>query len=133
MNTDEKNQIESLFNVIDSEESIDSDHHKHHDHSQGSHTCNCNRTTHRTDKERKALVNRCSRIEGQIRGIKGMLDKDVYCDDILNQIAAAQSALNALSRVILERHMKTCLIDRIQSGDSEVIDELMVTVNRMMK
>jgi len=62
-----------------------------------------------------------------------MLDKDVYCDDILNQIAAAQSALNALSRVILERHMKTCLIDRIQSGDTEVIDELMVTVNRMMK
>ncbi len=128
MNKEENNAIENFLNVIDPEITE-----THHDHSQGSHTCNCNRTTHRTDKERKALVNRCSRIEGQIRGIKGMLDKDVYCDDILNQIAAAQSALNALSRVILERHMKTCLIDRIQSGDDDVIDELMITVNRMMK
>lgn len=93
----------------------------------------CDRQTERTEKERKALLNRCSRIEGQIRGIKGMIEKDVYCDDILNQIAAAQSALNALSRVILERHMKTCLIDRIQSGENEVIDELMLTVEKMMK
>lgn len=93
----------------------------------------CDRQTHRSDKERTALLNRCSRIEGQVRGIKGMIEKDVYCDDILNQIAAVQSALNALSRVILERHMKTCLIDRIQSGENEVIDELMVTVEKMMK
>ena len=118
MNKDENHLLDNLLDVIDPEMS-DS-----HEHVHGSHTCNCNRSTHRTDKERKALVNRCSRIEGQIRGIKGMLDKDVYCDDILTQIAAAQSALYALSRVILERHMKTCLIDRIQSGDSEVIDEL---------
>ena len=101
MNTDENNASENLLNVVDPEISDT------HDHLHGSHTCNCNRTTHRTDKERKALVNRCSRIEGQIRGIKGMLDKDVYCDDILNQIAAAQSALNALSRVILERDRKS--------------------------
>lgn len=95
--------------------------------------CNCNRTTHRSEDEIKALSNRCSRIEGQIRGIKGMLEKDVYCDDILNQIAAAQSALNALSRVILERHIKTCVIDRIQDGESEVIDEFMVTLEKLMK
>lgn len=93
----------------------------------------CDRQTHRSEKERKGLLNRCSRIEGQVRGIKGMIEKDIYCDDILNQIAAAQSALNALSRVILERHMKTCLIDRIQSGENEVIDELMITVEKMMK
>jgi len=62
-----------------------------------------------------------------------MIDKDIYCDDILNQIAAAQSALNALSRVILERHMKTCLIERIQDGDTVVIDELLITVEKMMK
>ncbi len=96
-------------------------------------TCNCNRTTHRTEKERKALLNRCNRIEGQIRGVKGMLEKDVYCDDILNQIAAAQSALNALSRVILEKHIKTCVIDRIQQGENEVIDEFMITIEKLMK
>lgn len=95
--------------------------------------CACSRQTHRSEKEKKVLLNRCSRIEGQIRGVKGMLEKDVYCDDILNQIAAAQSALNSLSRVILERHMKTCLIDRINAGESEVIDELMTTIQKMMK
>lgn len=96
-------------------------------------TCNCNRTTHRSEKERKALLNRCNRIEGQIRGVKGMLEKDVYCDDILNQIAAAQSALNALSRVILEKHIKTCVIDRLQQGEDEVIDEFMITLEKLMK
>ena len=97
------------------------------------HSCHCDRNTVRSEKEKKQLLNRCSRIEGQIRGVKGMIDKDIYCDDILNQIAAAQSALNALSRVILERHMKTCLIERIQDGDAVVIDELLITVEKMMK
>lgn len=93
----------------------------------------CHRQTHRSEQERKTLLNRCNRIEGQVRGIHGMIEKDVYCDDILNQIAAAQSALDALSRVILERHMKTCLIDRVQNGENEVIDELMVTIKKLMK
>jgi len=97
------------------------------------HSCHSDRNTVRSDKEKQQLLNRCSRIEGQIRGVKGMIDKDIYCDDILNQIAAAQSALNALSRVILERHMKTCLIERIQDGDTVVIDELLITVEKMMK
>ncbi|MCA0383972.1 MAG: metal-sensing transcriptional repressor [Firmicutes bacterium] len=97
------------------------------------HSFHCDRNTVRSEKEKKQLLNRCSRIEGQIRGVKGMIDKDIYCDDILNQIAAAQSALNALSRVILERHMKTCLIERIQEGDAVVIDELLITVEKMMK
>lgn len=101
--------------------------------SQAAPTCACSRHTHRSEKEKKALLNRCSRIEGQIRGVKGMLEKDIYCDDILNQIAAAQSALNGLSRVILERHMKTCLTDRLNAGESEVIDELMTTIQKMMK
>lgn len=94
---------------------------------------NCCRTTHRDEAERKALFNRCSRLEGQIRGIKGMIEKDAYCDDILNQIAAAQSALQGLSRVILENHMKSCLVDRIQNGETEVVDELLVTIQKMMK
>lgn len=93
----------------------------------------CERHTYRDDKEVKLLLNRCNRIEGQVRGIKGMVEKNAYCDDILNQIAAAQSALDALSRVILDRHMKSCLITRIQDGDMAVVDELMVTIGRLMK
>lgn len=93
----------------------------------------CCRTTQRSESEQKLLFNRCSRIEGQIRGIKGMIEKDAYCDDILNQIAAAQSALQGLSRVILENHMKSCLITRIQDGELEVVDELLVTIQKMMK
>lgn len=95
--------------------------------------CSCCRHTHRSEEEIKSLTNRCSRVEGQIRGIKGMIEKDVYCDDILNQIAAAQSALNGLSKVILERHMKTCLIERIQNGETEVIDELITTISKLTK
>lgn len=93
----------------------------------------CERSTHRETKEVKALLNRCARIEGQIRGIKGMLEKDAYCDDILHQIAASQSALDALSRVILERHMKSCLVSRIQSGETEVVDELITTIQKLMR
>lgn len=93
----------------------------------------CTRHTQRDTKEIKALLNRCSRIEGQIRGIKGMLEKDAYCDDVLHQIAAAQSALDGLSKVILERHMKSCLITRIQAGEVEVVDELITTIGKLMK
>lgn len=93
----------------------------------------CTRTTERSEKEVKALLNRCSRIEGQIRGVKGMLEKDAYCDDILHQIAAAQSALDSLSRVILERHMKSCLVNRIKSGETEVVDELIATIGKLMR
>lgn len=97
------------------------------------HSCHYDRNTVRSELERKQLINRCSRIEGQIRGVKGMIEKDIYCDDIINQITAIQSALNGLSRVLLERHMKTCLIERIQDGDADVIDELLITVEKMMK
>lgn len=93
----------------------------------------CERATHRAEQERKSLINRCSRIEGQIRGIKGMLEKDAYCDDILNQIAAAQSALSSLSRVVLEHHMKSCLLSRIQAGETEVVDEVLTTIGKLLK
>jgi DNA-binding FrmR family transcriptional regulator len=96
-------------------------------------TCDCGRQTMRTDNEKKLLANRCNRIEGQIRGIKGMIDRDIYCDDILNQIAAAQSALNSMSRIILEQHMNTCLIDRIKDGDYDVVDEILTTIGKLMK
>ncbi len=102
-------------------------------HPPDSRDCSCARTTLRDEPEKKALLNRCNRVEGQIRGIRGMLEKDAYCDDILNQIGAVQSALDSISRLILERHMKSCLIERIQSGDLEVVDELLGTLQKMMK
>jgi DNA-binding FrmR family transcriptional regulator len=91
------------------------------------------RKSHHSDKMKSNLISRLNRIEGQIRGIKGLIDKDTYCDDVLNQIAAAQSALNGVGKLLLEGHMKSCVVERIQSGDHEVIEELLVTVNKLMK
>ena len=94
----------------------------------------CNhRTSNRSQKAKASLVSRLNRIEGQVRGIKGMVEKDIYCDDILNQISAVQSAMKSVSRLLLEGHMKNCLVNRIQSGDAEVIDELLGTIEKMMK
>jgi DNA-binding FrmR family transcriptional regulator len=87
----------------------------------------------RPEKMRANLVTRLNRIEGQIRGVKGMIEKDVYCDDILNQIAAVQAAMKSVSKLLLESHMKSCLVNRIQSGDNEVIDELLKTMDKLMK
>jgi DNA-binding FrmR family transcriptional regulator len=87
----------------------------------------------RSDKIKSNLVSRLNRVEGQIRGIRGMVEKDVYCDDILNQIAAVQSALNAVGKILLEGHMRSCVMERIQQGDEEVIDELLKTMNKLMK
>lgn len=79
------------------------------------------------------LVSRLNRREGQIRGIRGLIEKDTYCDDVLSQIAAIQSALNGVGQLLLVGHMKSCVMERIQAGDQEVIDELLITVNKLMK
>lgn len=91
------------------------------------------RHSHHSEAMKSKLVTRLNRIEGQIRGVKGLIEKDTYCDDVLNQIAAIQSALNAVGKLLLEGHMKSCLIERIQAGETEVVDELLVTVNKLMK
>lgn len=91
------------------------------------------RKSHHSDRTKSTLISRLNRIEGQIRGIKGLIEKDTYCDDVLNQIAAAQSALNGVGKLLLEGHMKSCIVERIQAGEHEVIDELLVTVNKLMK
>ncbi|WP_318153760.1 metal-sensitive transcriptional regulator [Paenibacillus vietnamensis] len=91
------------------------------------------RKSHHSDQMKDNLTKRLNRIEGQIRGVKAMIEKDTYCDDVLNQIAAVQSALNSVGKLLLEGHMKSCVIERIQAGESEVIDELLVTVNKLMK
>ena len=90
------------------------------------------RMTVRDEKLRAALLRRLSCVEGQVRGIKGMVEKDVYCDDILNQIAAARSALTSISKIVLENHIHGCLVDKIRAGDSAVVDELLTTINKLL-
>ena len=85
------------------------------------------------DKELKGnLVTRLNRVEGQVRGIKGMVEKDAYCNDILNQIAAAQAALDSVSKLVLENHIRGCLVEKIQAGDDKIVDELLVTIGKML-
>jgi CsoR family transcriptional regulator, copper-sensing transcriptional repressor len=91
------------------------------------------RRSHHPDKVKSNLVTRLNRIEGQIRGIKGLIEKDTYCDDVINQIAATQSALNSVAKLLLEGHMKSCVVERIQEGDMEVLDEVLVTIQKLMK
>jgi CsoR family transcriptional regulator, copper-sensing transcriptional repressor len=91
------------------------------------------RKSHHSDKVKNNLTARLNRIEGQIRGIKGLIEKDTYCDDIITQISATQSALNSVARLLLEGHMKTCVLEKIQEGDTEILDEVMVTIQKLMK
>jgi DNA-binding FrmR family transcriptional regulator len=91
------------------------------------------RKSHHSDKTKKNLVTRLNRVEGQIRGIKGLIEKDTYCDDVITQIAATQAALNSVAKILLEGHMRSCVVERIQEGDHEVVDELLTTIQRLMK
>jgi DNA-binding FrmR family transcriptional regulator len=95
--------------------------------------CSCGRTKERTAKEYRDLVNRLSRIEGQVRGIRGMVEKDAYCPDILVQVAAVNAALNSFNKVLLSSHIKTCVAEHVKSGDDSVIDELVALLPRLMK
>lgn len=95
-------------------------------------TC-CHRTKERTEEEYKALIHRLNRIEGQIRGIRGMVEESAYCVDILNQAAAANAALNAFSRELLENHLRTCVAEDIRQGKDETIDEVAQLMKRLMK
>ena len=93
----------------------------------------CHKTKDRPDEEIRRLMNRLSRIEGQIRGIRGMVEKDVYCADILVQVAAANSALNAFSRELLSQHVRTCVADDLRAGSDEKLDELLKLLPKLMK
>ena len=87
----------------------------------------------RDEKELKDLTHRLNRVEGQIRGIKGMLEKDAYCIDILNQVSAANSALNSFTKVLLSNHIKSCVADDVRQGSEEKLDELVQTLQKFMK
>ena len=95
-------------------------------------TC-CERKKKRDEKEYKDLLNRLSRIEGQVRGVRRMLEEERYCIDILNQVSAIQAALNAFNRVLLTDHIKSCVVDDIRAGDEEVVDELCAALQKLMK
>lgn len=96
--------------------------------------CHCSqRKKERSPEEYKKLIHRLNRIEGQIRGIKGMVESDAYCPDILIQSAAVNAAINAFNKELLANHIRTCVADDIRNGKDEVIDELVVTLQKLMK
>ena len=93
----------------------------------------CHKTKHRGDDEYKLLINRLNRIEGQVRGVKKMVENDAYCTDILTQVSAIQAALNAFNRELLAEHIRTCVANDIKNGKDETIDELVQTLQKLMK
>ena len=95
--------------------------------------CCSHKTKERTEKEYKDLINRLSRIEGQVRGIRKMVESDCYCPDILVQVAAANAALNSFNKVLLANHIRTCVVDDIREGKDETIDELVTVLQKLMR
>ncbi len=95
--------------------------------------CHCYKTKARSEEELKTLMNRLNRIEGQIRGIKGMLERDAYCTDIITQVAAVNAALNSFNRELLSTHIKTCVTNDIIEGKTETVDDLLKTLQKLMK
>ena len=91
------------------------------------------RMAHHSYETKNQMVKRMNRIEGQIRGITKMIEIDVYCDDILHQFMSVESAINGVKSLLLEAHMKSCVIHQIQDGETEVIDELLQTIKKMTK
>lgn len=94
--------------------------------------CTC-KTKKRSAEEYKSLMNRLSRIEGQVRGVKKMVERDAYCVDILTQVSAINSALNSFNKELLGNHIRSCVVENVRSGNDEVIDELVRTIQKLMK
>ena len=95
--------------------------------------CVSERKSHHSDKTKNTLGIRLNRIEGQIRGIKRLIERDTYCDDVITQISATQSALNSVAKILLEGHLKGCVVDRLEQGDLDVLDEVIVTIHKLIK
>ena len=95
--------------------------------------CTCHKTKERSEKEYKDLLNRLNRIEGQVRGIKGMVERNAYCTDILIQVSAVNAALNSFNKVLLSNHIKTCVTNDIRDGKEETVDELVEVLQKLMK
>lgn len=97
------------------------------------HTCHCTKNTVRSEEERKKLINRLNRIEGQIRGIRGMIEYDAYCTDILTQSAAVSAAIGSFNKELLSNHIKGCVSRDIRDGREESLDELLEILRRLMR
>ena len=95
--------------------------------------CCYHKTKERSDKEYRDLINRLSRIEGQVRGIKKMIENDTYCTDVLIQVSAVNAALNSFNKVLLANHIRTCVAEDIRKGKDETIDELVKVLQKLMK
>ena len=93
----------------------------------------CRKTRARSEEEMRRLCNRLSRIEGQVRGLREMLQKDVYCMDILVQVSAVNAAINSFSKELLGEHLRTCVAENLRQGNDEVIDELVNVLQKLMK
>lgn len=93
----------------------------------------CRKTKERSGKEYRDLINRLSRIEGQVRGIKKMVENDAYCPDILIQVSAVNAALNSFNKVLLASHIRTCVSEDIRAGKDETVDELVATLQKLMR
>ena len=106
-------------------------HHAHNGHAAVT-ASGSTRTAHHAEATKQALLNRLRRIEGQVRGIARMVETDVYCDDVLNQITSVEAAINGVRRQLLEAHIRACVVEQIQAGDVGVVDELMKTIGRMV-
>lgn len=95
--------------------------------------CCCERTKMRNEDEKKALINRLNRIEGQIRGIRAMVERDAYCADIVTQVSAVSAALGSFNKELLGEHIRTCVKEDVQNGNDEKIDELVLLLGKLMK
>lgn len=95
--------------------------------------CCSGKTKERTKEEYKDLIHRLNRIEGQVRGVRGMVERDAYCVDILTQVAAINAALNSFNKVLLANHIRTCVVDDIKSDSEEAVEELVAIIQKLMK
>ncbi len=95
--------------------------------------CCSQKTKERSEEEFKKLINRLNRIEGQVRGVKRMLENDAYCTDVLIQVSAINAALNSFNKILLAEHIRTCVAEDIRQGKDETIDELVMTLQKLMR
>ena len=94
---------------------------------------NSARITQRNEAFKKTLITRLNRIEGQIRGLRAMIERDAYCDDVLGQIAAARSALDSAGKLLLESHIRSCVVQDVKDGSEKAVDELITTIGRLLR
>jgi len=95
--------------------------------------CCCTRLKERSDEEKRAMLNRLSRIEGQIRGLRAMVEKDAYCTDILTQASAASAALGGFAKTLLSEHIRTCVVEDVRQGNDDTLTELLDILQKWMK